>query len=176
MCLASPPPWERWVPAPSENRPSRARITCQNQRGEGGGVVKAGGARACTRGVRWQVGGVVRVVRGAAAAHLTRGPPVGTRSRTTAGALRQAVPPPPCHGESNTRPLTTDWPPGGPSQRVHLVRQLHLHNDLLAPSQRSCWSDGVPDPHVERVAEPVRWDQRAWARGRCPPRNCDCWP
>lgn len=158
------------------NRPSRARVAWQNQGGRGGRGGERRERASAHEGCAQAGGGCGAGRAGGGASHLTRGPRVGTRSRTTPGGLRGAVPPLPCHGESNTRPLTTDWPPGGPSQRVHLVRQLHLHNDLLAPSQRSCWSDGVPDRHVERVAEPVRWDQRAWARGRWPPRNCDCWP
>ena len=86
-------------------------------------MVKAGGARASTRGVRRQVGGAMRVVRGAGVAHLTRGPRIGMRSFTTAGALRKVVPPPPRHGESDP----DHWRPfgrqGGISQRVSVSAQ-----------------------------------------------------
>jgi len=100
-----------------QTRPSRVRITCQNEGGEGGGVVKAGGARARTRGVRRQVGGAMRVVGGGGGGSLDTGAAT-LRSFATAGALRggpaAALP-----RGIEPRPLTTIWPPGGPSQQVH---------------------------------------------------------
>ena len=46
----------------------------------------------------------MRVARGRGAAHALEEDDGSTRSFTTAGALREVVPPPPCHGESNPDP------------------------------------------------------------------------
>ena len=106
------------------NRPSRARVAWQNQGGRGGRGGERRERASAHEGCAQAGGGCGAGRAGGGASHLTRGPRVGTRSRTTPGGLRGAVPPLPCHGESNTRPLGTNWPPGGPSQQVHVTAQV----------------------------------------------------